>query len=343
MNKIYDSSINNNKSNTHLINLQELINKEILKQTKNHKYKKYLLISSVGKRSLHHQCQWNYSGKNYDLFLVYYEPDVKMDEEDYKNNSDFYLHLYGKKMMHYYYLFQLNMISYYDYVFILDNDNYIIGKDISKLFKLATKLDANLLSPSIKIQNVNHKIVKKIIQYYYKNFEKVNGNFWNLSNFLPFELVSTYQKMLKYTYWPQMVQISPEKDKYIKCTNLVEDGRYIIKRNILDKYRKNINLMKQFESGITFDALLANLSDFNKIFICDYISYYHMEPYKNKTIEHLEAKKIVKYINDHKIIKRRFTELWPKVIRMKMFKLKDYNKHKKECNYLNFYMNTIIG
>ena len=41
MNKIYDRSINNNKSNTNLINLQEIINKEILKQTKNHKYKKY--------------------------------------------------------------------------------------------------------------------------------------------------------------------------------------------------------------------------------------------------------------------------------------------------------------
>ena len=101
--------------------------------------------------------------------------------------------------------------------------------------------------------------------------------------------------------------------------------------------------MKQFKSGITFDVLLANFYDFNKIFICDYISYYHMQPYKNKTIEHHEAKKIVKYINDHKILKRRFTELWPKVIRMRMFKLKYYNKHKKECNYLNFYMNTIIG
>jgi|SaaInlStandDraft_2_1057019.scaffolds.fasta_scaffold284826_1 hypothetical protein len=91
--------------------------------------------------------------------------------------------------------------------------------------------------------------------------------------------------------------------------------------------------MKQFKSGITFDVLLANFYDFNKIFICDYISYYHMEPYKNKNEEHDEAKKIVKYINHHRIFKRKFTELWPKVITMKIFKLKDYNKHKKECKF----------
>lgn len=336
MNNIYNKSLD-------LTNQQDLINNEILRQTHKHKYKKYLLISSVGKRSFHQKCEWNYKGKNYDLFLVYYEPDEKVEEFYYEKNSDFYLHLYGKKMTHYYHIFQLNLISYYDYIFILDNDNKISGKDISKLFKLATKLNVNLLAPSIKIQNTDHNDVIKVIKFYYKNFKKINGDFWNLEKYLPINLISTYTKIIKYSYWPQMLQISPLKDKYIKCTNLVEDGRYIIKRQILDKFRKNLDLMKQFKSGIMFDSLLANLSNFNKIFICDYIYYQHMESYKNKEDEKKEGKNIVRYINKHRILNRRFTELWPNVIQMKMFKLKDYHKHKSSCDYLDFYMKTIIN
>tara|TARA_B110000967_G_C18869439_1_gene554561 strand:- start:724 stop:1725 length:1002 start_codon:yes stop_codon:yes gene_type:complete len=333
MNKIYDESMNMNKSNTKLINLQKLINKEILTQTHKHKYKKYLLISSVGKKSQHQLCDWNYSGKNYDLFLVYYEPDEKVDDEYFKINSDFYLHLYGKKMTHYYHIFQLNLISYYDYVFILDNDNKISGIDISKLFNLATRLDANILAPSIRIKNTDHKIVKKVITFYYKNIEMVNGNFWKLEKYLPTNLIKTYKTILEYTYWAQMVQISPLKDKYIKCTNFVEDGRYIIKRQILDKYRKNIDLMKRFKSGVMFDQLLCKFSEFKKIFICDYIYYIHMDPYKNKEEEQIEGNEIIKYVNKHKIFKNNFVELWPKIIRMKMFKLKDYHHKKKECKF----------
>ena len=138
-----------------------------------------------------------------------------------------------------------------------------------------------------------------------------------------------------------MLQLGPIKDKYIKCTNLIENGVCMIKRQILDKFRVNLNLMKQFNSGIVFDSIVANYSNFNKIFICDYIYYQHMIPYRNKEEDWKEAKRLLNYIVKYKIFKRKFIELWPNVIKIKIFNLKDYNKHKNDCDYLDHYMNII--
>ena len=340
MNNIYNKSLNI-KNQQDLLEQQELINKEMIKQTNNYKYKKYLLISSVGDESYHKECEWNYQDKNYDFFLVYYEPHKNVKKSYYKKNSDFYLHLYGKKMKHYYHVFQLDLIAKYDYIFVLDNDNKISGKDISRLFTLATKLNANLLAPSAKIQNTNHEDIISIVKFYYENYKNVKGNFWKLEKILPVNLINTYNEILKYSCWVQMLQLGPIKDKYIKCTNFVEDGRCIMKRQILDKFRVNLNLMKQFNSGIVFDSVVANYSNFNKIFICDYIYYEHMVPYRNKEEDWKEAKRLLNYIVKYKIFKRKFIELWPNVIKIKIFNLKDYNKHKNDCDYLDHYMNLI--
>jgi len=337
MNYIYNRSFHSN-----IDKLQDLINEEIELQKDNHISKKYLLLSSVGKHSYHQVCKWNYPSKNYDLFLIYYEPDEKKDELYYKQNSDFYLHLYGKKMIHYYYIFQLNLINKYDYIFILDNDNKISGTDISKLFRLATKLNANLLAPSIRIPDISHKNVMKVVKFYYNNFDKVNGNFWQLDKYLPNNLVRFWKHITKYTFWVHTIQTAPLNKRYIKCTNLVEDGRYIINRKILDKFRKNTDLMKQFKSGIMFDQLLAQFSNFKNIFICDFIYYQHMVPYANKKTERLESKEIVKYINKHDILKRQFIDIWPKKIIVKVFELTKYDHNKTPCDFLDYYINHIL-
>ena len=97
---------------------------------------------------------------NYDTFFIYYSDYFK------SNESDFYLR-FQKKFVQYFYLFLQNeFIDKYKYIFILDNDNLISGKNISKLFKIADKLDVNLLAPSIKIKDIKHSDVLKLVNFY---------------------------------------------------------------------------------------------------------------------------------------------------------------------------------
>ena len=97
------------------------------------------------------------SERNYDLFLVHYQEPENTDKSI---ESDYYLYFKGNKMIHYFYLFQTNLIDQYDYVFILDNDNRIGGKAISRLFALATSLKANI-APSIKIPGIKQSEVQR--------------------------------------------------------------------------------------------------------------------------------------------------------------------------------------
>ena len=50
--------------------------------------------------------------------------------------------------------------------------------------------------------------------------------------------------------------------------------------------------MKLFKSGILFDQLLAHWSNFERIYIIDFINYQHMEPYKNKKKNGLKKRQL---------------------------------------------------
>ena len=137
---------------------------------------------------------WYYKERNYDLFLVFY------DKEYFSDQSDYSIHMKGYKMEHYYFIFQLDLINQYDYIFILDNDNKISGVDISKLFLLSSKLNANLLAPSIKIPNIDPKKVQLLVDYYYSNYKKLKGRFWEIEKYLPKNLKKIYNNVIKYTF-----------------------------------------------------------------------------------------------------------------------------------------------
>ena len=79
-----------------------------------------------------------------------------------------------------------------------------------------------------------------------------------------------------------MIQTKNVKERYIKETNIVEDGRTIINISLIKKFRKDIKFMKLFRSGILFDHILANYSNFKKIYVVDFINYIHLDPYKIK-------------------------------------------------------------
>jgi hypothetical protein len=278
-------------------------------QLKNNKNKKkYLLISSVGNNSVHKECKWNYINKGYDILYIYYQ--------DFSNKeSEYYLRMRGKKLSQYYYIFQHNILNYYDYIFILDNDNFIKGTSINELFILANKLKCNILGPSIRIRDINHKEVLKLL-IYYNNMEKKNKNFWFIKDKLPNRLLEIYNHVIKYSYWPHMIQRYDIKKKYIRQTNLVEDGRSIINTKLIKEFRKDLQFMKLFKSGIMFDQILANLCNFKKIYIVDYIYYIHLDPYKDKENEHNEQNVIKKYIKKNNI---NFINVYPDLIIDKKF------------------------
>ena len=312
---------NINESNNILFKVKDLVNKQ--KKINN---KKYLLLSSVGNTSLHKSNKWFYPERNYDLFLVYYEePENKLT--DLGQDSDYYLYFKGNKMIHYFYIFQTDLIDKYDYIFILDNDNLIEGKAISQLFSLATLLKANLLSPSIKMPSK----VQKLVNYYHQNKKKLKGRFWGIGKYLPDNLKKIYQYVIKYTYWIHMIQ-TESINKKIKCTNLLEDGRYIININLIKRFRKNIEFMRLFVSGILFDQVLAHWSNFERIFVINFINYQHMEPYKNKKKEHMEKDHIINYINKNKITDTKFYEVKPQYIETKSYQLKEYLSKSKQNN-----------
>ena len=76
--------------------------------------------------------------------------------------------------------------------------------------------------------------------------------------------------------------------------------------------------MKLFKSGILFDHLLANYSNFKKIYIVDFINYIHLDPYKNKDKEYIESKIIEKYIKKNNI---NFKKVYYDLICEKFYKL----------------------
>ena len=72
--------------------------KNKIKEQKNNKKRKYLLLSSVGPNSLPISNKWFYQERNYDLFLVFY------GDKYFSNQSDYSIQMKGSKMEHYYYI-----------------------------------------------------------------------------------------------------------------------------------------------------------------------------------------------------------------------------------------------
>ena len=140
---------------------------------------------------------------------------------------------------------------------------------------------------------------------------------------LPTELIPVYEQCRKYSAWIHMIQRYKIQEKIIKKVNIVEDGRSIINTSLILKFRKNKQFMKLFESGVIFDHVLANLSNFSNIYVVDYIFYIHRDPYKDKVRENFEGKKIIKYIKRNNTIKN-FKQIWPDMVREKIYN--DNNK-----------------
>ena len=152
---------------------------------------------------------------------------------------------------------------------------------------------------------------------FYNKLKIKDKNFWFVRKYIPDKYKNIYDHIKKYCAWVHMIQEKPKN--IIKEVNLVEDGRSVIKTDLIKKFRKNKEFMKLFKSGILFDSLLSYYSNYKKIYIVNFIYYIHNEIYNDKKNENKEAKIIFNYTKKDNNLKN-FKILWPDLIKVKYIK-----------------------
>jgi hypothetical protein len=111
--------------------------------------KKYLVISTVGDESLHHE--WVQGTPNFDLVLLYYGNNEEVAIEYSKQTP----HVYAAKGEKYHLLKSLitsspEFISQYSHIWMPDNDVSISTDNINRLFELADQYNLSLAQPAMK-------------------------------------------------------------------------------------------------------------------------------------------------------------------------------------------------
>jgi hypothetical protein len=146
--------------------------------------KKYLVISTVGDESLHHE--WIQDNPMFDLVLIYY----RNNEDIAKTYSKQTPHVYMAKGEKYHLLKSLiesspEFISQYSYIWLPDNDVSISTENINKMFEIAEQYDLYLAQPSMK-GYVSHQITLpqpgNLLRY--TNFVEVLAPLMNLETLM---------------------------------------------------------------------------------------------------------------------------------------------------------------
>lgn len=146
--------------------------------------KKYLVISTVGDESLHHE--WVDGDPNFDLILLYYGNNDNIAKEYTKQT----LHVYAAKGEKYHLLKSLilslpELISKYKYIWLPDNDVSISTENINKMFEIADRYNLCLAQPAMK-GYVSHQITlpqpNNLLRY--TNFVEVLAPLMNLETLM---------------------------------------------------------------------------------------------------------------------------------------------------------------
>lgn len=175
--------------------------------------KKYLVISTVGDESLHHE--WIQDNPIFDLVLIYYGNNEDIAKAYSKQTP----HVYMAKGEKYHLLKSLiesspEFISQYSYIWLPDNDVSISTEQINQLFQTADTYDLSLCQPAMR-GYVSHAITvpKPNILLRYTNFVEVLAPLMNLETLML--LKDTFDK--NYSgwgfdfLWPYMLDYPKDK------------------------------------------------------------------------------------------------------------------------------------
>jgi hypothetical protein len=130
------------------------------------KRKRNLVISSIGKNSLHKSWIDNKENKNFDLILFYYDNE---DYENFLNDSDLFIIKKGFKFNLIYELFKEypNLHDLYDFFWFPDDDIETDTKTINQLFSLMKKHNFFICQPSLSEKSyVNWDVTAKVEKNY---------------------------------------------------------------------------------------------------------------------------------------------------------------------------------
>jgi hypothetical protein len=159
--------------------------------------KKYLIISTVGDKSLHHE--WIKDNPNFDLVLIYYGNNPNIAQE-YINQTP---HVYSAKGEKYHLIKSfiqddIEFISKYDYIWLPDDDVDISSENINRLFNMAKEYNLSISQPSME-GYISHEITKPIPNSLlrYTNFVEVLAPLFNKETLL--KVYNTFD--LNYSSW----------------------------------------------------------------------------------------------------------------------------------------------
>lgn len=131
--------------------------------------REFLIISVVGKNSLHDQ--WLRGDKTFDIALIHYDDYPIVVNTDIK----MFLKKKGEKycLIKYFIKENIELIKKYSYVWLPDNDIKISVDDVNKLFDISKKNDLYLSQPSMSGYYSHDITLRQTLGIRYTNFVEV--------------------------------------------------------------------------------------------------------------------------------------------------------------------------
>ena len=247
--------------------------------------KDFLIIIPAGDNSYHHLRNW-YKSSIYDLFVIYYGDDSKL-EMNMKDKSNFFIKKKGPKWQLVRHVLKNFKWSEYKYIWLPDDDLDIEKEKIEEFLLISQRFKLELSQPSLRIPDVSLQdqidVVNDWNQLNYNRTEYIG--FFKYHNMKDNKIIT--QKILDYISFKNLMQKYPSEQKMIRYTDFVEIMCPLLINHLVEKTLEWID-HDDVQSGFGIDSLWANHLNYRNMAIIDYISVIHTRPVgifqkKNKT------------------------------------------------------------
>jgi len=237
--------------------------------------KDFLIIIPAGDNSYHHHKNW-YKSSIYDLFVIYYGDNSKL-EMDMKDKSNFFIKKKGPKWQLVRHVLKTFNWSQYKYIWLPDDDLNIEKDKIEEFFLISQRFKLELSQPSLRPPEV--PIQKQIDTIF--DWQKMNNNSKDHIGFFKYHSMqqdqSVTQKILDYISFKILLQKYPSNQKMVRYTNFVEIMCPLLINHLVEKTLEWID-HDEVQSGFGIDSLWADYLNNKNIAVIDYISVIHTRP-----------------------------------------------------------------
>lgn len=233
-----------------------------------------LVIIPTGDGTYHDFSKTPQQERNFDIGLVYYHTE---QIEKFRNQCEYFYHKVGPKYRLMKEVLCVKAINYcimpwfyYDYIWLPDDDLVISIDKINDLFNIATKNKIDLCQPAVKIPNMTHQQVLKILDLLPD--EKSRYTYASL-----FDLRTKYpqqaEEINNILYRVSYPILTRHTDQELREVKFIEIQMPLLSRKFL-KYFYEILEDGVVQSGFGLDELWSNLVE--KKYVIDTIEVEHM-------------------------------------------------------------------